>query len=119
MKIYALFTFYSYKISKIQPPVFHFLFFYISFYVSRYHLSQLFGISFNINIFLTSFSFLTDSLKPLSYQPKSAERYKSFLLILPNSLLQTTDENLWSIGTYYFNSIHSSYVPLSLKILMK
>ena len=55
------------KICKIQSLDLLFLVVFISFYISRYHFSQVFRTSFNIiwkKIFVTNFPFLTDSLNP-------------------------------------------------------
>ena len=55
------------NICKIEPPDLLFLFIFISFYIIRYHFSQIFKTSFNIiskKYFCHEFSFLTDSLKP-------------------------------------------------------
>ena len=58
------------RICKIKPLYLLFLDAFISFYISRYHFSQIFRTSFNINSkkdFRHKFSFLTDSLnRPLS-----------------------------------------------------
>ena len=55
------------KICKIQPLDLLFLVVFISFYIIRYHFSQVFRTSFNIiwkKDFFTNFPFLTDSLTP-------------------------------------------------------
>ena len=55
------------KICKIEPPDLLFLVAFISFYISRYHFSQIFKNSFHIirkKDFRHGFSFLTDSLNP-------------------------------------------------------
>ena len=55
------------KIFKIEPPDLLFPVAFISFYIIRYHFSQIFRTSFNIiskKDFRHKFSFLTDSLKP-------------------------------------------------------
>ena len=56
------------KICKINPPDLLFVFF--SFYISRYHFSQIFRTSFHIHNkdFHHKFSVLMDSLKPLNGQ---------------------------------------------------
>ena len=57
------------KICKIKPPDLLFLVVVIGFYISRYHFSQIFRTSFRIirkKDFRHEFSFLTDSLNPLS-----------------------------------------------------
>ena len=62
------------KICKVELSDLLFLVVFISFYISRYHFSQIFRTSFSIiskKDFLHKFSFLTDSLKhphPLSGQ---------------------------------------------------
>ena len=58
------------KIFKIEPPDLLFLVVFISFYISRYHFSQIFRTSFRIHNkdFHHKFSVLTDSLKPLNGQ---------------------------------------------------
>ena len=51
---------------KMSHQIFYFLLFYIKFYISRHLFSQIFRTFFNIirkKVFVTSFSFLTDSLK--------------------------------------------------------
>ena len=76
------------KICKIQSLDLLFLVVFISFYISRYHFSQVFRTSFNIiwkKDFLTNFPFLTASLKPPPpppEQPKSAKHEKVFLSML-------------------------------------
>ena len=60
------------KICKIEPPDLLFLVPFISFYISRYHFSQIFRNSFRIirkKIFRHEFSFLTDSLNPPPASP--------------------------------------------------
>ena len=55
------------KICKIQLPDPLFLVIFISYYISRYHFSQIFRTSFNINqkkIFFTNFPIFMDSLEP-------------------------------------------------------
>ena len=55
------------KVCKIQPPDLLFLVVFISFYISRYHFSQIFKTSLNIiwkKVSVTNFPFLTDPLKP-------------------------------------------------------
>ena len=80
------------KICKIQPLDLLFLVVFISFYIIRYHFSQVFRTSFNIiwkKDFFTNFPFLTDSLtpppsRPSPQQPKFFKRDKCLLSILPN-----------------------------------
>ena len=70
------------KICKIEPPNLLSLVAFISFYISRYHFSQILRTSFCIirkKDFRHKFSFLTDSLKWL----KSAKCDKGLLLMLP------------------------------------
>ena len=55
------------KICKIEPPDLLFFVVFISFYISRYHFSQIFRTSFGIirkKDFCHKFSYLTDSHKP-------------------------------------------------------
>ena len=79
------------NICKIQSLDLLFLVVFISFYISRYHFSQVFRTSFNIiwkKDFCQRFFFFngfTQTLTPpASYQPKSAKRNKRFLSMLPN-----------------------------------
>ena len=79
------------KICKIQSLDLLFLAVSVSFYISRYHFSQVFRTSFNIvwkKDFHHKFSFLNGFTQtrspPPPYQPKSAKRDKSFLSMLPN-----------------------------------
>ena len=70
------------KICKIEPPDLLFLVAFISFYISRYHFSQIFRNSFRIIFkkdFCHKFSFLMDSLKLPPPTPQSAKRDESFL----------------------------------------
>ena len=76
--LFVLFTFQVLKallikICKIEPPDLLIIVVFISFYISRYHFSQIFRTSFNIwkNIFVTNFSFLMNSLTPPSPPPLS------------------------------------------------
>ena len=76
------------KIYKLQLLVLLFHFYCFSFYMSRYHFSQISRASFNITskeIFVTNLSFLIDSFNPSpSKQLKSAKHDKRFLSMLPN-----------------------------------
>ena len=76
------------KIYKLKLLVLLFHFYCFSFYMSRYHLSQIFRTSFNITskeIFVTNLSFLIDSFNPSpSKRLKSAKHDKRFLLMPPN-----------------------------------
>ena len=59
-------------ICKIEPPYLLFLIVFFSFYISRYHFSQIFRASFCIickKDFCHKFSFLMDSLKPQPSPP--------------------------------------------------
>ena len=70
------------KICKIEPPDLLFLVAFISFYISRYHFSQIFRNSFRIIFkkdFCHKFSFLMDSLKLPPPTPQSAKCDESFL----------------------------------------
>ena len=60
------------KICKMQSLDFLFLVVFISFYISRYHFSQVLELHSTLSekkIFVTNFPFLTDSLKPPSLTP--------------------------------------------------
>ena len=57
------------KMCNIEPPDLLFLVPFISFYISRYHFSQIFRTSFRNVLkkdFCHKFSFLTDSLNPIT-----------------------------------------------------
>ena len=67
MKIYVPFTLYfSDKNLYDKPPDLLFLVIFISFYISRYHFSQILELhsTSDKKILVTNFPFLTDSLKP-------------------------------------------------------
>ena len=88
------------KICKIQPLDLLFLVIFISFYINRYHFSQIFKTSFSIiwkKDFCHKFSFFNGvtQLPPPRHhhhhphphplkQPKPTKREKTFLLMLPN-----------------------------------
>ena len=96
------------KIGKIGLPDLLFLIVFISFYISRYHFSQVFRSLFRIihkKDFCHEFSFLTDSLKPPSPPPhhlNSQNPLSFFLLMFPNldfiiQILVMKHPNKWAI----------------------
>ena len=89
------------KIGKIGLPDLLFLIVFISFYISRYHFSQVFRSLFRIihkKDFCHEFSFLTDSLKQLV----------SFLLAL-KEILETCLSNLNSLSIVTPKSFTSTF----------
>ena len=102
------------KIGKIGLPDLLFLIVFISFYISRYHFSQVFRSLFRIihkKDFCHEFSFLTDSLKPPPPPPpppspplhlNSQNPLSFFLLMFPNldfiiQILVMKHPNKWAI----------------------
>ena len=72
------------RLCKIEPPNLLFLAVFISFYIIRYHFSQIFRTSFNIiskKDFRHEFSFLSDSLKPLHSSTENATFAISFIFL--------------------------------------
>ena len=111
------------KMCKIKSLDLLFLLVFISFYISRYHFSQVFRTSFNIiweKIFVTNFPFLMDSLKLLYtlIAPKSTKHDKCFWSILPtyqNFSRLTLGRARTGEFNQYFNPTPgslSSYKPL-------
>ena len=99
------------KIGKIGLPDLLFLIVFISFYISRYHFSQVFRSLFRIihkKDFCHEFSFLTDSLKPPpsphppTHPLNSQNPLSFFLLMFPNldfiiQILVMKHPNKWAI----------------------
>ena len=72
------------KIFKIEPPDLSFPVAFISFYIIRYHFSQIFRTSVNIiskKDFRHEFSFLSDSLKPLHSSTENSTFAISFTFL--------------------------------------
>ena len=88
------------KICKIQPPDLLFIVVFISFYIRRYHFSQMFRTSFIIilkKIFVMNFPFLTDSLNPLPH-PLNGQNQRVFCQCSLIGLLSSPNKHFFKVG---------------------